>query len=177
MLNEANAVYTHQGLLALICGIFSRRGIPYATELQLPNGRIADFVYFAAHGTIHIVEVKVDFRPGHLTEARYFYGDFCHYLWIAVPSNYRVPDVTLEASIRFSSPDDKIGIVSAGPQGMASYRPAQQRALPQTVADLTRALIRSRLTTGEQLPGLLAGPAAERPKNNNPRHGDGGCVV
>lgn len=177
MYAEANEVLSHFGLVNRAVSILRRRGIEVVTELKLPNGRIADIAYLGAADRLHIIEAKIDFRPGHLTEARYRYGQFCDFLWIAVPINYELPPAVTMPGARWSSPDDMTGICKVDREGLGYVRHASHRHPPALALADARSALRRHLTAGEQAPSLLAGHAAERPNNNNAGHEGRRCEV
>jgi hypothetical protein len=177
MINEANEALSHFGLVARIAAIFERRRVRYATEVRLPNKKIADLIYLGIGDTVHIIEAKIDFRPVHLTEARYHYGDYCDYLWIALPVAYELPPAVTLPGVRWSSPDDATGIVRVDREGMGFVRAAHPRHPHASARAQATCALLTRLTGGEQTPGALAGPAAEQPKNNSAGHKGRRCAV
>jgi hypothetical protein len=177
MINEANEALSHFGLVARITAILGQRQLRCVTELRLPNKKIADIAYIGKSDTLHIIETKIDFRPVHLTEARYHYGDYCDYLWIAIPVNYDLPPAVTMPGVRWASADDTTGIVRVDREGLGYVRHAHPRhPHAHAKADAVCRLL-ARLTDGEQTPGTLAGPAAERPKNNSAGHKGRRCAV
>lgn len=172
MLNEANDCPTHVHLQNRISTIFRRRNIAHVLELRLPNGKIADIAYTSKDRILHIIECKIDFRPCHLTEARYHYGDFCHFLWVAIPANQEWPPNPSLPGMRFSGPDDLIGLVSVDREGLGMVRSAKQRfPRPDDHGDAWQAFT-AKLTAGEQTSELKIATGAERPNNNEAGHMD-----
>lgn len=170
MINETNDSLSHFGLINRIVGILGRRGFQAVTELRLPNRKIADVAFIGGNGAVHIIEAKIDFRPVHLTEARYHYGDWCDLLWIAVPANQELPASVNVPGFKWSSPDDTIGVFRVDREAMGPVRSAHARHPHPAARSKTLNLLRTRLTDEEPVPAILPGPAAERPKNSNAGH-------
>lgn len=158
LLNEANSILGHERIKELLSKRIAINNPRIATELHLPNNKIADIIYLGGYDAIHIVEVKAEFRPYYLNNTFTKYADYCHYLWLAIPAGLARAEMDARRMITWPEAHDAVGIIEVDWRDASIIRSAVLRTILDVRAVAARSALATRLTAGEPAPGLKTAP-------------------